>query len=535
MLESVDLKEKHIEKHEYKALRKELSQRLIMLQQEAIKCGAGMVVLFEGWDAAGKGSRISDLLYFLDARATKVHVPHDVNFSEQKEISKLKSGVSGMHPFMKEYWEELGERGNITFFDQGWYTKATQLSLLKKKGLSSKELDSYIASIKDFERQLTKDGYCLVKFFLHISQNTQSKRLRDLEIDPATAWRVDKKKLNITKYYNQAYRSYDKLLESSNFDFAPWTLVAAEDERATNLKVIQTLVDSLESMIERKQSEEHSESLVVVKEDATPLEIAKAQSAFSPPSTKFKLSDNELKVENIKHDLKLDQKEYKNKLKKLQKEIFELENIMFQNRIPMIVMYEGWDAAGKGGAIKRLAQSLDARSYSIIPSPAPTKEELAHPHLWRYWTRLPKAGHVGIFDRSWYGRVLVERVEEITRPEAWARGYDEINEFERDLIDWGAILIKFWVNVSQEEQLNRFKAREQDPKKQWKITEEDWRNRNKYEQYKAAIDDMFRLTSTDLAPWTILESDDKLYARIKSLEIIKSHLLKRLDGCARKK
>ena len=197
-------------------------------------------------------------------------------------------------------------------------------------------------------------------------------------------------------------------------------------------------------------------------------------------------------------------------------------------RIPLMVMYEGWDAAGKGGAIKRVAQALDARAYTIFTSPAPTKPELAHPHLWRYWTRLPKAGHVGIYDRSWYGRVLVERVEGFASATEWSRAYDEINEFERELQKWGAILIKFWVDVCLDEQLARFEAREGDPAKQWKITEEDWRNREKYPQYRAAVEDMFRLTSTPYAPWVVLESDDKRYARVKSLQIINEALTERL-------
>lgn len=201
---------------------------------------------------------------------------------------------------------------------------------------------------------------------------------------------------------------------------------------------------------------------------------------------------------------------------------------MYQQRVPLMVMYEGWDAAGKGGAIKRVAQALDARAYTIFPSPAPTPAELAHPHLWRYWTRLPKAGHVGIYDRSWYGRVLVERVEGFAKPEEWARAYDEINEFERDLVDWGALIIKFWVEVSSDEQLRRFESRQNDPAKQWKITDEDWRNREKRPQYHEAVQDMFRLTSTKVAPWIILESENKYYARVKSLRVINDALEKRL-------
>jgi polyphosphate kinase 2 (PPK2 family) len=175
-----------------------------------------------------------------------------------------------------------------------------------------------------------------------------------------------------------------------------------------------------------------------------------------------------------------------------------------------------------------VAQALDARAYTIYPSPAPTKPELMHPHLWRYWIRLPKAGHVGIYDRSWYGRVLVERVEGFASTEQWSRAYEEINSFERDLIQWGAILLKFWVDITPEEQLRRFEARQNDPSKSWKITDEDWRNRDKYPQYKMAVDDMFRLTSTTYAPWIVLESDDKQYARIQALRAINEALEARM-------
>ena len=234
-------------------------------------------------------------------------------------------------------------------------------------------------------------------------------------------------------------------------------------------------------------------------------------------------------LDDIRYDLKLqNDNQYKKILKREQSRLFELETMMYRKRIPMILMYEGTDAAGKGGNIKRIAQALDARSYNIFTSPAPTRPELMHPFLWRYWTRLPKAGHVGIYDRSWYGRVLVERVEGFASDEEWSRAYDEINEFESDLIDWGAILLKFWVNISSDEQMARFEAREQNPDKQWKITAEDWRNRDKAPQYRAAVQDMFRLTSTEKAPWIVLESDDKHYARIKALKIINDTLERRL-------
>lgn len=574
MLEQVDFSQEKLEKAEYKAQYDGLIEKLVVLQQQAVNKGIGLVVLFEGWNGAGKGSRISDLMYNLDARATNVYVSPDIDADEIRDFSGRKHNVTTFYPLMKEFWEVLGERGHITFYDRGWYTKATELML----SLSHNELilpleghRHYLESIRDFEQQLVNDGYIVVKFFMHVRKKAQLKRLNKLYDDKATRWRVPEKKLFSVKDYDEQYKLYDRLLEGSNYEFAPWILLDGEDKRRSNLTIAQTLVDAIEGGIKAKKIDDArnvedaerlgliTDELALDKEfkagldaeipnrfskksklygypeelDAQKLIIAeakaKAQHSFAPQSSRFEIVKDYPTVDSMNHDLMIDPTEYKDKLKKLQEELFRLENLMFQARIPLVIMYEGWDAAGKGGNIKRIAQGLDARAYNIIPSPAPTKPELAHPHLWRYWIKVPKAGHVGLFDRSWYGRVLVERVEEITPPERWAQGYDEINEFEHDLVDWGAILIKFWVDVSSEEQLMRFRARELDPAKQWKITPDDWRNRDKYPQYKSAIDDMFRLTSTTYAPWIPLESNDKKFARIKALKIIVKALKKRLN------
>ncbi|WP_165062581.1 polyphosphate--AMP phosphotransferase [Adlercreutzia sp. ZJ154] len=555
MLDTVDFNMPQPDKQQYKDAHDELMDKLVVLQQRAVAEGAGLVVLFEGWNGAGKGSRISDLMYNLDARATSVYVSPDINSQEVKDFAGHNKGVSGFFPMMQEYWKALGERGHITFYDRGWYTKAMQLMMAKSEAellLPQGGTRHYLESISDFERQLTRDGYVVVKFFVHVSKKAQKKRLDRLYDDKATRWRVPDKKLASVKDYESAYKLYDRLLEGSNYDFAPWVLVNGEDKRSANLLIARTLVDALENALARKQeaankAAEQTEALKTKTKAAMDAQsagaqyeendanqkdaeaIAIAQHSFAPAQSRFEIVANHPTVDTMKHNLVLPQSEYKKELKHLQSKLFKLENLMFQARIPLILMYEGWDAAGKGGNIKRVAQALDARAYTIFPSPAPTKPELAHPHLWRYWTRLPKAGHVGMYDRSWYGRVLVERVEEITPPDAWAAGYDEINEFEHDLVDWGAILLKFWVDVSPEEQLARFEARAADPAKQWKITPDDWRNREKYPQYKSAIDDMFRLTSTSYAPWTVLESDDKRYARVKALRIIVGALEERLN------
>ncbi len=555
MLEQVLFDNNPMQKDEYKQIYKPLIEKLVVAQQRAITEGVGLVVLFEGWNGAGKGSRISDLMYNLDARATSVYVSPDVDAKEALEFAERGQGVTGFFPLMEEYWKVLGERGHITFYDRGWYTKATELIMDRRPAEKSlPELPEigprhFLESISDFERQLTRDGYVVLKFFMHVRKKAQRKRLDGLYEDKTTRWRVSEHKLVSTRDYDEIYELYDNLLEGSNFDFAPWTLVNGEDRRKANIQIATKLLEAIDEALAAKQARiatneedraelEHKTQRNMAKEledgasgSEKQLEAtakAKAQHSFAPQLSRFQIKADYPKVDAMAHDLTLSEDEYKSELKRLQKRLFKLENLMFQARVPMIVMYEGWDAAGKGGNIKRVAQALDARAYTIIPSPAPTKPELAHPHLWRYWTRLPKAGHVGLFDRSWYGRVLVERVEEITPPKRWAEGYDEINEFEHDLVDWGAILIKFWVDVSDAEQLARFEAREADPSKQWKITPDDWRNRDKYPQYKSAIDDMFRLTSTTYAPWLVLESDDKKYARIKALRIIVGKLEERL-------
>lgn len=544
MLDGVDFSKERIQKDEYKKRYKELISKLVVLQQEAVNKGVGLVVLFEGWNGAGKGSRISDLMFNLDARATSVYVSPDVDVDEYKHFPGRKHGVTGFYPLMQEYWEVLGERGHITFYDRGWYTKATELLMSNSTDeliLPREGTRHYLESIRDFEEQLVADGYAVIKFFMHVRKKAQMNRLNKLYDDKATRWRVSEKKLFSSKDYNEAYKLYDRLLEGSNYEFAPWILLNGEDKYATNLTIAETMIDALEGAIRAKEEDTarvdeeklklQSETDRLMQDDGFEINEAKAiaQHSFAPEQSRFEIVRDYPTVDSMDHSRTISEEDYKRKLKKLQKELFRLENLMFQERVPLILMYEGWDAAGKGGNIKRVAQALDARAYTIIPSPAPTKPELAHPHLWRYWTRLPKAGHVGMFDRSWYGRVLVERVEEITPPERWAEGYDEINEFEHDLVDWGAILIKFWVDVSDQEQLNRFEARQADPKKQWKITPDDWRNRDKYPQYKSAIDDMLRLTSTAYAPWQVLESDDKKYARIKALKIIVNALKDRLE------
>ncbi len=565
MLASIDTKQPKLSKEEYKPFHDALVDRLVVLQQEAKKAGTGLVVLFEGWKGAGKGSRISDLIYHLDARGVSVHVTEDFDPEEAKRTRAEDFGATGYYPTMQQFWKALGPRDAITIFDRGWYSAlidhvsnemhtAPDKKRKRVKRRTRETVEVAIEEINAFERQLVDDGYMVVKFFLHITEKTQRKRLIKLHNDPATSWRVSDHDLRQMLDYPETYKLYEKLLEATNLEKTPWTLLDAEDKRRVNLAVAETLVDVLKTVTtkekdiatveaeakakensslqgeekpyfdERKRSPEENHQLLLEAEER--VRVAQLE---TPLTSRFEIVKDYPRLEDVNHTLRLDRADYKRELKEQQELLNKLELQMYIHRIPMMIMYEGWDAAGKGGSIKRVAQALDARSCTIFTSPAPTKVELAHPFLWRYWTRLPKAGHVGIYDRSWYGRVLVERIEGFASPLQWARAYDEINEFERSMVEWGAILLKFWVDISPETQLERFEARENNPDKRWKITAEDWRNRDRYPEYYAAVQDMFRLTSTPQAPWIILESDDKYYARVKALKTINRALQERLS------
>ncbi len=465
-----------------------LKSRLTIQQQQIKQAKLPVVVLIEGWGAAGKGSLISDIILNIDPRSFNVF---SINPPTEEE---------SRHPFLWRYFQKIPEAGQFVFFDSGWYGETVQNRM--DDALSGKEYRRRIQSINNFERQLSDNGYLVVKFFLHIPKKIQDERFEKLLSSKNTEWRVSKADKRENKHYEEYASAWDELMDKTDTAAAPWHIIDGS-ERAKWLEVYRVLTKAIDAA------------------------LAGERPACAPAEEKFPLLSMPLLCDVLLQQ-EVEEDDYRSRLKEAQSRLGDLHNRIYRQKIPVILVYEGWDAAGKGGNIKRVAQALDARAYTVFPSPAPTKPELLHPHLWRYWTRLPKAGHVGIYDRSWYGRVLVERVEGFATPSEWGRAYDEINEFERELVRWGAILLKFWVDVSPEEQLRRFRDREQDPAKQWKITDEDWRNRDKYPQYKAAIEDMFRLTSTPFAPWMVLESDDKRHARVKALKIINDALEARL-------
>ena len=493
MLEQIDLS-KQIDKEEYKSMLPELELRMGALQREARELGIPVAIVFEGWDAAGKGTLINRLIQTFDPRGCVVH---PISAPNEEEMFR---------PFLWRFWVKTPQAGKIAVFDRSWYGRVLvgRVDELVKK----RDWKRAYEDIRSFERQLTTDGALILKFFLHISKKEQKKRFKKLESSSVTEWKVTQEDWKHHQQYATYLEVTEEMLTKTDTGFAPWTVIEAHDRRFATLKTFKTVVDKLEQTIEDRKATRNAASST--SKNATEAEAV---------DESFDVLNSSI-LDKIDLSLSLERDEYREKLKAYQQRIFELEHEIYIKRIPVVITYEGWDAAGKGGNIRRLTQSMDPRGYEVIPVAAPNDIEKAHHYLWRFWKAFPKAGHITIFDRTWYGRVLVERVEGFCSERDWRRAYREINEMEEQLVNFGAVLIKFWLHIDKDEQLQRFEARQQTPHKQWKITDEDWRNREKWDLYKLAVDEMLFRTSTVDAPWTIVEANSKYYARLKVLETV---------------
>lgn len=506
MLEKVDLTKK-LSKEEYKEKMPQLEARLGRLQRECKALGIPIMIVFEGFGASGKGLQIGRLIQSMDPRGFEVH-PIKNETEEER-----------MHPFMWRFWTKTPAKGRIAIYDGSWYRRV--LIDRFEKRTKNKELADVFHSINSFEEQLAEDGTLIIKLLLDIDKKEQKKRFDKLEKNKETAWRVTQGDKERNVHYDEYAAMMEDMLFKTDTDYAPWTIIESMDKRFATLKIYTTVIKAMADQIEKLQKEKEekeakkladSESAAGVETDAV-AEIAKE-------------ADEEMKDLQVsilsKADLSLHytREEYKEKLDKLQKKMEKLHGELYRRRIPVVLGFEGWDAGGKGGAIKRLTERMDARGYVVNPTASPNDIEKAHHYLWRFWRAMPKDGHVAIFDRTWYGRVMVERIEGFCTTEEWKRAYKEINDMEKDLYDAGAIVIKFWMHIDKDEQERRFRERQENPEKQWKITDEDWRNREKWDQYEDAVNEMLMRTSTDYAPWVVVEGNDKYYARVKVLRTV---------------
>ena len=480
------------EKPDSEAMKERLEhekEKLAVQQMKIKEHKLPVLVLIEGWAAAGKGSTVGLVIRNIDPRFFKV-----ATMSAPTEEEKRK-------PFLYRHFIQIPEAGKFSFLDSGWMEEITMARV--HGDMSDQEYAEKIESIKRFERQLTDNGYLLVKFFFHISKKEQDKRVEKLLSEKDTAWRVSDSDKWQNKHYDKCEEVFNRYLSDTNTSNAPWYIIDAKDKKWAELQVLETLCSGID---------------IALQNDKTAVQLI--QNVF--PLVKMP------KLADVKLDKFISEDEYKSELKRLQERLNALHNRLYRKRVPVIICYEGWDAAGKGGNIKRITGALDPRGFEVHPIASPEPHEKARHYLWRFWKRLPKTGHIAIFDRTWYGRVMVERLEGFCSENDWRRAYNEINEFEKELYQWGAVIIKFWVHIDKDTQLARFTERQNTPEKQWKITDEDWRNREKWDLYEDAVNEMLKKTSTTYAPWHILQSVDKKYARIQALKIVVEELEKAL-------
>lgn len=451
-----------------------------------------VIILIGGVDGAGKGEVANLLNEWMDPRRITTCAFGPPN---EEEASR---------PPMWRFWRQLPPKGEIGIFFGSWYTAP----IIKRAYGESKdaELDNALEDIVRFERMLTDEGALLIKFWFHLSKEKQKTRIHDLQKNPKTSWRVTERDLHHLKLYDKFRQISGHVIRETSTANAPWIIIEGYDANYRNLTAGSYIHEAIRKQLDDKSGNKRSNIAAPILQPIDKLHI----------------------LNTLDLSKSIDKDEYNDKLEKYQRKINLLTRHPKFRDMSLVIVFEGADAAGKGGSIRRITHAIDARFYKVVPIAAPTEEERAQPYLWRFWRHVPSKGRITIFDRSWYGRVLVERVEGFCSEADWMRGYAEINDFEAQLIENNALVVKFWLQISQEEQLKRFEERQEISFKRFKITEEDWRNREKWDAYQIAASDMVDRTSTGHAPWTLVEANDKNHARIKILKTLCDALEDRL-------
>jgi polyphosphate:AMP phosphotransferase len=491
MFETAEVGHK-LKKSVFKRREPKLRQRLLQLQYQLLERKEfPVLVLVNGLDGAGRSETVNLFNEWMDPRhivTTAFGAP---------------SGAERERPDMWRYWQALPPKGHIGMLFGSWYTEPIEERVFGREKRS--QLLARLERVRHFERMLVAEGALILKLWFHLSRDAQKERLAKLASDKETAWRVTKDERRQSKHYDEFVETAEEVLSETSTGESPWEIIDGSDDEYRALTAGTLLADALASRLEGKRA---------VLSPAPP-----------PPEPPL---DGRTLLKSADYSRKLRRAEYDEKLDRYQRELNTLMRSKAMRKRELVVVFEGMDAAGKGSTIRRVTRALDARHYRVIPIAAPSEEERAQPYLWRFWRNVPGHGRVAIFDRSWYGRVLVERVEGFASEDDWMRAYPEINDFEQQLAEAGAIVVKFWMAVSPEEQLRRFKLREKVPYKRYKITPDDWRNRKKWPAYERAVDDMVARTSTELAPWNVIASDDKLFARVETLKTLVKRIKSRM-------
>ena len=504
MFEAAEVGRK-LSKSDYKAQVPHLRSELLAVQQELLQAASfPVIVLFAGVDTAGKGETVNLLNEWMDPRWITTRGYTEPSSDERER------------PRLWRYWRDLPPHGRIAIFLSAWYSSPILDRVARRT--TTAEFDSLLDQVAAFERTLTDDGAVIVKFWMHLSKKAQKERLKEFEKDPLQRWRVTKEQWKHWEMFDKFVSAADRAIRRTSTDAAQWHIVEGEDERYRTVAVATELRDAVRRGLERASSGRPKRS-----------PAAERKAAADGPVKAIRRVEREFNVlDNLDLSQKVSDDAFEKQLAEQHSRLNLLQGRAAKRGVSTILVFEGWDAAGKGGAIRRVTGSFDARDYQVIPIAAPTDEERAHHYLWRFWRHLSRAGRLTIFDRSWYGRVLVERVERFAAEAEYIRGYGEINHFEEQLVHHGILLVKFWIHISKAEQLRRFKDRSGTTYKQWKITDDDWRNRKRWEDYTVAVNDMVERTSTKIAPWTLVEGNDKNFARIRVLRTLAERLDDRL-------
>ncbi len=478
MFEVAELKNK-VSKEEYEREVVVLRERMLDAQQRIEAAAVPVLITVAGVDNAGKGDLIGKLNEWFDPRYMSTH-GFDAPSDEERE-----------RPHHWRYWMSLPPRGRIAIYAMGWYGQILSDRINARS--DEAKLDSELAHVNKLEKELADDGALILKYWLHLSKKQQEKIIGRLEENPETRWLVSEVEKRHLKLYDKFIRIAERVIRQTSTPNAPWLIINGYDPHYRRLAMARDIIERVSVRLDKQAEGEHGlagESIAHVKSGVSLLS-------------------------SLDLGKKLGKDEYQQKLALHQGRLRGLARKARLQKRSAILVFEGWDAAGKGGVIRRITQALDARNYRVIPVASPTDEEKSHHYLWRFWRHLPRDGKVTIYDRSWYGRVLVERVERLATRDQWMRAYSEIDDFEEELTDHGIILLKFWMHIDKEEQLRRFRERENTSYKRYKITEEDYRNREKWELYEEAVNEMITRTSTAYAPWLLIEANDKYYARIR--------------------
>lgn len=476
MLEKLDMNKK-ISKDEYNEAMNELESRLGLVQRRAREAKKPVIIVFEGWRGARRSTLINKMMQCMDARGFNVY----------STVGMTDKGHD--YPFFTFFWQKLPAKGHIAVYHRSWYYLKNANEVLGDKRHGD---DIGYGYINSFEKMLTDDNYIILKYFLHLTPEQQKKNLSKHSKSLGKAWRDICPAVDETGRYEEFLERYEKMLGATDTVNAPWHLIAADDSKNAQLEVFRSIVETVERVLEAPQVE---------------------VPAVRPVASYDVLS-------KIQPDQEMSKEEYKDKLDKYQKKLTQLQVDMFRAQIPSVFCFEGWDAAGKGGAIRRLTAALDPLGFSVHPMSAPNVVENQFHYLWRFWIHQPAPGAIAIFDRSWYGRVMVERIEGFAKDNEWQRAYDEIRDMEQQWAEHGVAIAKFWLQIDKDEQMRRFNERQGDVNKEWKITDEDWRNREKWDAYEEAVNEMLVRTDTYFAPWTIVEGNNKYFARLKVLKTV---------------